>query len=91
MPLAVGRRRSRERIGQAERLKTRLAGEPLVGGVDEEDDRELESLRFVHGEHVHLLARRLEVSRHRIVPRLAQQLEVRHEEGGAVGRQRARR
>src|SRR5204862_238157 len=61
----------------------------LVGRPDQEDHAELEALRLVDAEDVHLLARRLEVRSDRIVPRLAQELEVRDEERRAVGRQRA--
>ena len=88
--LARRRRRLRQRLGQRQRVGAHRAGDPLVGAVDQEDDRELEALRLVDREHVHALGRRLEVRGDWIVPRLAQQLEVRNEERGPVRRQRPR-
>jgi len=64
-----------------------LAGQALVSRVDQEHHAELKALRLVNAEDVHLLARRLEVRRDWIVPRLAQQLEVRDEERSAIGRE----
>src|SRR5207245_3739580 len=56
--------------------------------VDQEDHAELQALRLVDAKHVHLLVRGLEVRGDRIVPRLAEELEVRDEERCAIGRKR---
>ena len=80
MPLTIRRRQARQLVGKAERIKPGLARESLVGRMSEEDHRELEALRLVNAEHVHLFVRGLEVGGDRIVAGLAQQLEMRDEE-----------
>src|SRR5207237_10911707 len=52
---------------------------------------ERETLRLVDAEHVPLLVRGLEVSGDGIVPRLAEEIEVRDEERRAIRRERPSR
>src|SRR5207245_3190814 len=59
--------------------------------MHQEHDRELKALRLVDAEDIHLVARGLEVSGDRVVPRLPQQLEVWDEERRAVRGERAPR
>src|SRR5438132_516724 len=77
MTLAVRRLRPGEGVRETKGVQAGLAREALVRRVDQEHHTELEALRLVDAENVHLLARGLEVRGHRIVPRLPEELEVR--------------
>ena len=79
VPLTIRWGCARQLIGKAEGVQAGLAWEPLVGRVREEDHGELEALRLVDAEHVHLLVRGLEVRGDRIVAGFAKQLEMRDE------------
>ena len=84
--VARRRRRLGQRLGERQCVGAHGARDPFVGAVDQEDHRELEALGFMDREHVDAFARRFEVRRDRVVPRLTQQLEVRDEERSAIGR-----
>src|SRR5438093_487135 len=83
------RRRLHERVGERQGVATARTGHALVGAMHEEDDTELKALRLVDRKDIHALRGDLEVRGDGIVPRLAKQLEIRHEERRAVGGQRA--
>ena len=91
MALAVRGWHARQSVRQPEGIQPGLAWEALVGRVDQKDHAELETLRLVDAEHVHLLVRGLEVRGDGIVPRLAEELEVRDEERRAIRRERPSR
>ncbi len=74
---------------QRERLATTVAGEPPGDEPRQEDDREFEALRLVHGQDGDRIDVRVEVRGRRVVARVDERLEVpRHEHRPIVDEQR---
>ena len=68
-----------EGVGERHLLPASLERELRLGTLDEKDDRELEALGLVNGEDVDRVVVEVGLRDRRVVPGLAQQLEVRDE------------
>ncbi len=73
-----------ELLGQPHRVPPPLQRELRLGAAHQEDVGELEALRLVHGQDVDRVLVEVGLGHRRVVPGLAQQVEVRDERGHAV-------
>ena len=75
--IAVALGRAGQPVGQPEVRQAQAPRQAFLGRDDEIDDPELEALGFVHRQHVHRGLGLLEIGGCRIIPCLAEELQVR--------------